>query len=166
MTDSTRTGSLAKEILIASALAVLLIGVAVGFGAPPALGAFFRGSHGSHDPERIRKHADFAVEFALREVDATPEQVAQVKAVTANLLVDLEGLHEEHRARRDALIAALQQPEISREQLQALRAEELAMVDAVSVKVTDALVDAAAALTPEQRAKLIDWAEEMHGHEH
>lgn len=165
MTDTTRTRSLAKEILAATLLAALVIGLAVGLAAPPALGAFFRGGgHWGHDPERIRKHADIAVEIALREVDATPEQIAQVKAVAANLIGELESVHEQHRAHRDALLALLKQPEISREALQSIRAEELALFDAVSVKVTDALVDAAAALTPEQRADLIEWAEELHGH--
>ncbi len=164
MTDTTRTRSLAKEILAATLLAALAIGLAIGFAAPPALGAFFRGGgHWGHDPERMQKHADIAVEIALREVDATPAQIAQVKAVTANLITQLESLHEQHRAHRDALLALLKQPEISREALQSIRAEEIALFDTASVQVTDALVDAAAALTPEQRAALIAWAEEMHG---
>jgi Spy/CpxP family protein refolding chaperone len=163
--DTTRARSLAKEILAATLLAVVLIGLAVGFGAPPALGAFFGGGdRWGHDPERMRKHADIAVEIALREVDATPAQIAQVKAVAAKLITELEGVREQHQAHRDALLAALQQPEIPREALQSIRAEELALLDAASVQVTDALVDAAAALTPEQRAALIQWAEEMHGH--
>jgi Spy/CpxP family protein refolding chaperone len=164
MSQSTR--SLAKELLAATLLAALIFGLAVGFAAPPALGAFFRGGHGSHDPARMQKHADIAVEIALREVDATPDQIAQVKAVTAGLIAELAALHEQHEARRDQLLAALQQPEISREELQRIRAEELAMFDAFSVKATDALVDAAAALTPAQRAELIAWADELHGHEH
>ncbi len=163
MSDSTR--SMAKELAAATVLAALVIGLAIGGIAPTALGAFWRG-HGSHDPARMQKHADIAVEIALREVDATEEQIAQVKAVTAGLIADFAALHEQHEARRDALLAALQQPEISREELQRLRAEELAMLDALSVRATDALVDAAAALTPAQRAELIAWAQELHGHGH
>jgi Spy/CpxP family protein refolding chaperone len=164
MTDSTRTRSLAKEILAATLLAALVIGLGIGFIAPPALGAFFRGGHWQSDPERMRKHADIAVEVALREVDATPEQIARVKEITASLIAELEAAHDSHQAHKDAIVAALRQPEIPREELQALRAQEVALFDDLSVKVTDALVDAAAALTPEQRAQLIDLAEEMHGH--
>jgi len=163
MTDPTRTRSLAKELLTATALAAALLGLAVGFAAPPALGAFFHGG-GSHDPERMKKHADIAVEVALREVDATPEQIARVKEVTSGLIAELESTKAEHDAHRAELLAELVRPEISREALQTLRAEELALWEAASVKVTDAVVDAAAALTPEQRRALIDWAEEMHGH--
>ena len=104
------------------------------------------------------------MEVALREVDATPEQIARVKAVTAGLIDELESAKAEHDAHRAALLAELVRPEISREELQTLRAQELALWEAASVKVTDALVDAAAALTPEQRRALIAWAEEMHGH--
>lgn len=166
MSDSERTRSLLKEVLAAALLAALVIGLAVGGAAPRALGAFFRGGHGSHDPERMQRHADIAVEIALREVDATPEQIEQVKAVTAGLIAELAALREQHEAHRDALLAALQRPEIPRDELQRIRAEELALFDGLSVKAVDALVDAAAVLTPAQRAQLIEWAEEMHDHGH
>jgi Spy/CpxP family protein refolding chaperone len=163
MSHSTR--SLAKEILGGVLILALVVGFAVI--APMAFAGLFRGGHhGSHDPARMQKHADIAVEIALREVDATPEQIAEVKAVTAGLIAELAGIRERHEAHRAALLAALAQPEISREAVQSIRAEELALFDGLSVKAIDALVDAAAVLTPEQRADLIAWAEEMHGHHH
>jgi protein CpxP len=156
--DPTRTRKLLKEIGLAALLAIAVIGVAVGSLA----------SSGSwrHDPERMRKHADFAVEYALREVDATPEQVVQVKAIVGQAMTALDAVRDQHVANRDALVAALSQPEISREQLQAIRAQELALADSASVQIVDALVDAAAVLTPEQRTELIELARELHGHEH
>jgi Spy/CpxP family protein refolding chaperone len=156
--DQNRTRKLLKEIGIAALLAVAVIGVAVGSIA--STGPWGR------DPERMRKHADFAVEYALREVDATPEQVAQVKAIVGQALTALDGVHDRHEANRDALVAALSQPEVSRADVQAIRAQELALADAASVQIVDALVDAAAVLTPEQRSELIELAREFHGHGH
>jgi Spy/CpxP family protein refolding chaperone len=156
--DQTRTHKLLLEIGLAALLAITVIGIAVGSIASTR--------PWGHDPERMRKHADFAVEYALREVDATPEQVARVKAIVGQALTALDGVHDQHAANRDALIAALSQPEISRAQIQEIRAQELALADSASVTIVDALVDAAAVLTPEQRAQLIELARELHGHEH
>lgn len=156
--DQTRTRKLLKEIGLAALLAIALIGIAVGSIASTR--------PWGHDPERMRKHADFAIEIALREVDATPEQVAQVKALAAGAITALDAVHDQHEANRDALIAALSQPEVSRTEVQAIRAQELALADSASVTLVDALVDVAAVLTPEQRTKLIELARELHGHEH
>ena len=156
--DQNRTRKLLKEIGIAALLAVTVIGVAVGSLAST------RGWH--RDPERMRKHADFAVEYALREVDATPEQIAQVKAIVGQAMATLDAAHDQHEANRDALVSALSQPEISRDQVQAIRAQELALADTASVQIVDALVDAAAVLTPEQRVGLVELAREFRGHGH
>ena len=103
----------------------------------------------------------------LDEVDATPEQTEQVTAIVFGFMQDVQGLKDEHRARREALMAALSAPEISRAELETLRTEELATLDGVSQKLVDAVVNAAAVLTPEQRARLVELAEEMHErHEH
>jgi periplasmic protein CpxP/Spy len=158
--DQTRVPKLLKEIGLAVALATVLIGLAVGGIASTG------GWHRDLDPERMRKHAEFAVEFALREVDATPEQVARVKAIVTEAIGGLDRIQDQHVANRDNLIAQLAQPEISRDAVQAIRAQELALADTASTELVDALVDAAAVLTPEQRVELIELAREFHGHEH
>jgi Spy/CpxP family protein refolding chaperone len=161
MSDHASSRSLWKELVAGALLAALVFGLA--FAAPSAVASLFGRHRGhGHDPERMKKHAEFATEFVLREVDATPEQTEQVKAIVARALEDLAGVREQHEARREALVAELAQPEISRTALQSLRAEELALWDTTSAKLVDALVDAAAVLTPEQRAELIELANEMH----
>jgi protein CpxP len=157
--------SLWKEIAAGAVLAGLVFALA--FGAPSALASLFgrRGLH-EHDPERLQKRAAFATELVLREVEATPEQTAQVQAIVASAIAELAGVREQHEARRDALLAELVQPEISRTSLQALRAEEIALWDATSARLVDALVDAAAVLTPEQRERLLELARELHEHRH
>ena len=167
MTETSIRRSLWKELLAGALLSALVIGLALAAAPPPALGAWFAGHrHGWGDnPERARKHAEFVTEFVLDEVDATPEQTEQVTAIVFGFMGEMQGLRDEHRARREALLAALSAPEISRAELETLRAEELATLDGVSQKLVDAVVNAAAVLTPEQRARLVELAEEMHDHD-
>jgi periplasmic protein CpxP/Spy len=164
--QATKTRTLLwKELIGGGLIVAVVLALGLGFAVSPARGGLFHGP-GSHDPARMRKHAEIAVEVALREVDATPDQIARVKSIADDLVTQLETTHTQHEANRAALIAQLQAPEISRETVQALRAQELALLDDASVKVTDALIDAAATLSPAQRQKLVDLAEEMHGHGH
>ena len=104
--------SLWKEILAGALLAALVFALA--FAAPSAVASLFGRHRGhGHDPERMKKHAAFATEFVLREVDATPEQTAQVQAIVAGALDELAGVREQHEARRTALVEELSRPEIS-----------------------------------------------------
>jgi len=170
MTESSIRRSLWKELLAGALLSAFVIGLAVAAAPPPALGAWFgRATLAGHrhgdwgdNPERARKHAEFVTEFVLDEVDASAEQTEQVTAIVFGFMQEMQGLRAEHRARREALLAALAQPEISRAELETLRSDELATLDGVSQKLVDAVVNAAAVLTPEQRTRLIELAEELH----
>jgi CheY-like chemotaxis protein/Spy/CpxP family protein refolding chaperone len=154
--------SLWKEILAGALLVALVLGL---FAAPSALASLVgRHRHGGHDPERMKKHAEFATEFVLREVDATPDQTERVKAIVGGAIDELLAGREPHDARRDALLAELAQPEISRTALQSLRAEELALWDDLD-EARRRLRRRGAVLTPEQRVRLIELAREHHaGH--
>jgi Spy/CpxP family protein refolding chaperone len=172
MTETGSRRSLVREIVAGALLSLLVVGIAVAAAPPAALGALFGkaaplGSlrHGDwgDNPERARKHAEFMTGYVLSEVDATPEQTAQITAIVLGFVQDMQGLRAEHRARHDALLAALSQPEVSRDTLETLRTEELASIDAVSQRLVDAVVNAAGVLTPEQRVKLVELAQEMHG---
>jgi len=170
MTESSIRRSLWKELLAGALLSAFVIGLAVAAAPPPALGAWFgRATLAGHrhgdwgdNPERARKHAEFITEFVLDEVDASAEQTEQVTAIVFGFMQEMQGLRAEHRARREALVAALGQPEISRAELETLRSAELATLDGVSQKLVDAVVNAAAVLTPEQRTRLVELAREMH----
>ena len=175
MTENSTRRSLWKELLAGALLSVLVLGLALAAAPPPALGAWFgRAALAGHrhgdwgaNPERARKHAEFMTEFVLDEVDATPEQTEQVTAIVFGFMQEMQGLKDEHRVRHQELMSALSAPEISRAELESLRAEELATLDGVSQKLVDAVVNAAAVLTTDQRARLVELAQEMHeGHGH
>jgi Spy/CpxP family protein refolding chaperone len=55
-------------------------------------------------------------------------------------------------------------PEIDREAAERLRAEKIETIDRASRRMTDALIEAAEVLTPEQRAALIEKFEERRWH--
>ncbi len=164
MNEKSILRSLWKELLAGALLAALVVGLSLAAAAPSALAGWFGGHrHGwGDDPERARKRAEFVTGFVLDEIDASPEQTAQVTEIVFGFMQDVHALRDEHRARREALLAALSAPEISRAELETLRAEELATLDGVSHKLVDAVANAAAVLTPEQRARLVELAEEMH----
>lgn len=108
------------------------------------------GHHGGRGFEA--EDIEYFVRRALREVDASDEQVARVSEIAKGAVADLGTLRETHRQRREAFAAALVGAD--RGALEALRAAELADADAVSQRVVAALADAAEVLTPEQREQL------------
>ena len=67
------------------------------------------------------------------------------------------------RDTRGQLAELLSAPTIDKDAVEKLRAERVAAVDEASRKLTDALVNAAETLTPEQRAKLAERMKERHG---
>jgi len=108
-----------------------------------------------------RDFAEWRIQRMLEEVGASEEQRRQVEAAFEDLHAALEERREARRS-RDEVVAALTGESIDREALEELRAEHLRRFDAMSQRVVAALVQAAEALTPDQRAKI---AEEMEGHE-
>jgi len=155
-------------LVVAGLVGLVLIGGALA-SAPFAearsrLGFGHHGGHwghgdGAYDPERAREHAEQAAEWVLRYVDASDAQRKQVNDILGRSVEALHGLGEQHRENREALISLLREAEIDRDALENLRQSELQLADSASLELTSALADLSAALTPEQRAELIELAE-------
>jgi periplasmic protein CpxP/Spy len=147
----------------ASALAALALGGAGVAAAPGWLGharhgfGHLRGHHG-FSAEDLR----FAVEFWLRDADASEEQTARILAIASGAHADLRALHDAHRAHREAFTEALVAAD--RTALEKLRSEELAALENASQRLVAALADAAEVLTPEQRRALAE-AHARHHHD-
>ncbi len=114
----------------------------------------WRHHHG--DPERAVARTEFAVNWVLDQVDATPAQQDAVEAIIRQSVEELNVLMQQERSQREALIGALSGATIDRAALEAIRQAELDLADLASIQLIGALADAAEVLTPEQRAELVE----------
>jgi protein CpxP len=112
-------------------------------------------------PEERAARADFGTEWVLGKVDATPEQKTRIKAIVQDALKDLSQVREEHIKNRNAFMAALTQPTVDRATLKQLRQSEMQLAESVSDRFVNAIADAADVLTPEQRGKLAQMANQF-----
>lgn len=146
--------------------ALLLIGLLT-VGAIATAGHFDFGHQGPPgDPERMREHVDFAVERMLSAVDASEEQAELIRDIADAALEDLGDLCATGRAMHEQFAAALTAEQIDRDELEALRQEKLASIDAASGRILQALADVSEVLTPAQRTALAQHIEERHARRH
>jgi Spy/CpxP family protein refolding chaperone len=92
----------------------------------------------------------------LQSVGATADQQTRIHDIMKAAHDDVRKLHDgagDLRAQGAQLLAA---PTIDARAVEALRVKRMALHDAVSKRMTQAMLDAAAVLTPEQRAKLAE----------
>jgi Spy/CpxP family protein refolding chaperone len=114
-------------------------------------------AHGSSAPDE-RDRLAFAADWILNRIQASDTQREQVKGVLTQALQDLAPLRDRHREHRDAFAAALAEQSVDRAALEQLRRAELQLAEQASTRIVTALADIADALTPEQRAKLLELA--------
>jgi protein CpxP len=147
---TSRTGK--RRILIGSVVAGAILAMAGG------AFAFAHGERGMHHGgmsfDGMADHFRAHVEHVLKEVDATPDQQAQVKSIVDAAAKDIETLRSQHGSAHRELHDTLTAPAIDRVRLETLRASHIEALDAASKRCVTALADAADVLTPEQRAKL------------
>lgn len=128
------------------------------FGGP--LGG--RGWHGAMDPASAAKRIDAMTAWVLADIDATPEQrtrVANAFKAAANELLPLRQQHLQARRESLQLLAA---PSIDRARLEKLRLDQMQLGETVSRRMLQAMMDAAEALDPAQRAQLAQrWQSRM-----
>ncbi len=165
--DETRSGTFRKSawmfggaVIILSGL--LFIGSALPTTPDAADASRWRGHWGHDRHGDPGEHAEFAVEWVLRWVDGTPEQVEQITAIAKSSIEELTGLREEHEKRHEAFIAEMSKATVDREAIERLRHDGMDVANQLSVQLANALVDAAAVLTVEQRLELVELAERFH----
>ncbi|CAN5698085.1 hypothetical protein BH09PSE5_BH09PSE5_43340 [soil metagenome] len=111
---------------------------------------------GGMDPERMVHRVD----FMLDGLNATDAQRAQIKEIVRLAAVDLKAQRdkgrEDGRAMREKGVQLFTAPTIDAAGIEALRAQMQARQDLSSKRVTQAMIDVARVLTPEQRAKAGD----------
>jgi Spy/CpxP family protein refolding chaperone len=146
----------------AGALASAAMSAGLGFG--PEFGhGWWHHRHGMMDgrlsPAEIEDRADRGVRHFAIDIDATPEQQEKLRALVASALKDLLPMRDELRGGRQRLVDLLSQSTVNRDEVEKVRAEQMALADRASKRIVQALADAADVLTPEQREKVRDRLE-------
>lgn len=158
----TRRG---RTILFATLIAAtaIITGAAVtkAFSNPFAFGPGWHGARGHWgsvplDPAIIEDRADRMVRHLAIELDANNDQQEKLRGVVRAMLKDVLPARERALAARRQARELLTATTIDRAAIEKLRADQIALADTVSKRVTQALGDAAEMLSPEQRRKLSD----------
>lgn len=126
-------------------------------------GGWLHGHGDRMSAEEFSEHIERHVKSMLSDVDATPEQEAQVTSILQAAARDVHALKDQHTSAHKQLHEILAGATIDRARLEAVRAEQLRLADEASKRIVDGIADAAEVLTPEQRAALVANIEEHHG---
>ena len=114
---------------------------------PPGMdgrpGMMFRGS-----PERIGKMVD----FMLDGLHATDAQRTQIKQIAVQVAADVKAQFANGQSLRQRSLQIFTAPTIDAAAAEQVRQQQLQQHDQMSRRVTQALLDVAKVLTPEQRA--------------
>jgi Spy/CpxP family protein refolding chaperone len=164
-----RPRSRLRTTLVVAAIA--LVGGLIGVTATRALshGMFgpgfghhgFMHGGGPMDPDRAQRRAERFMRHMAVELDATTEQQEKLAGIARETVKDLLPIREEFLAGRKRALELLAQPTVDRAAIESLRSEQIARADAASRRFARGIADAAEVLTPEQRKKLAERAEEM-----
>ena len=93
----------------------------------------------------------------LQAAGATPEQRAQVHEITKAAREELRGQHEARKADRQQMAQLLTAPQLDPAAVEAVRVRISAQHDLASRRMTQAMLQASAVLTPEQRQKVASF---------
>jgi periplasmic protein CpxP/Spy len=102
----------------------------------------------------VEAHADRMIRHLAVEIDATTEQQDKLRAVVRSAVQDLLPVREKLLSARATARDLLTQQTIDRAAIEKLRTDQIAVHDAVSKRLVQAVADAADILTPEQRRRL------------
>jgi len=102
-------------------------------------------------------------ERMLEAVGASAEQRTQIRQIMDAARTDQQARHESGRALHEQMRQAFVQPTVDANVVEALRQQQLALHDAGSKRMLQAMLEASRVLSPEQRAKLAEMAAQRRG---
>ncbi len=106
------------------------------------------------------EHADRAVDRFLKGVDASEAQRTQVKQIVRTASAELKPIHETVRALRAQGQQLFTAPVVDARAVEANRVQLVAQHDQASKRISQAMLDISAVLSPEQRVKLAQQAKQ------
>ncbi|HOM12515.1 MAG TPA: Spy/CpxP family protein refolding chaperone [Rubrivivax sp.] len=96
----------------------------------------------------------------LDRVNATPEQRTQIQKIVQASADDMRKQREAGRELRDEAMKLFAQPTVDANAVEALRQKQLAQHDALSKRMTAAMLEISRVLTPEQRKQMSDYMQQ------
>jgi periplasmic protein CpxP/Spy len=153
----TMANSISRSVAPWRLMAAGLV-LAVAGGATQVSQAMPGGHHGGHHGAHQGGHHGGMMMHGrmLQAVGATSEQQARIQDIMKAAREDVRKLHDSAGDLRTQGAQLLASPTIDARAVETLRQKRLALHDAVSKRMTQAMLDAAAVLSPEQRAKLAE----------
>jgi len=112
----------------------------------------------------VEAHADRMIRHLAIEIDATTEQQDKLRGIVRGAVKDLLPVRDKVLAARTSARELLTQQTIDRAAIEKLRADQIAIHDAASKRLVQAVADAAEVLTPDQRRKLSTMLPSRGGH--
>ena len=124
-----------------------------------------RGHGRAGDAEEAKQRVKHAADWVYGAVDATEQQESAITPLLDEATEDLFELRAEREALAADLRAAMSRDRVDPEELSGIRLKALALVDKVSERGFQALIEIASQLEPEQRRKLVRrWAKHSESH--
>ncbi|MGY6707332.1 MAG: Spy/CpxP family protein refolding chaperone [Rhizobiaceae bacterium] len=150
-----------RRVAIAGAIAVVAMGVGAAaatsgvstFYGPAMHVAMGSGGMGKGFAER-------RFDRMMTEIEASDEQAERLRDIFEAARDDLMPARADFHAFRDDLAALITAPRIDRAAAERMRAERVEAIDEASRRMTEAFIEAAEVLTPEQRVALVEKFEE------
>jgi Spy/CpxP family protein refolding chaperone len=124
-----------------------------GFG-PPFGGDWRNGLFNGAIEAIVEAHADRMIRHLAIEIDATSEQQDKLRTIVQGAVKDLLPVREKFMAARNTARDLLTQQTIDRAAIEKLRADQIAIHDAASKRLVQAVADAADVLTADQRRRI------------
>lgn len=128
--------------------------------AQPPLASGMPGGH--HRLAHGTAEAPMLGEHALDAVGASAEQKARVREIFKAARDDLRQQREAGRALHQQMMALMSAPQIDPAAAEQLRQQQMARHDIASRRMLQAMLDAQAVLTPEQRQQLAERMKSRH----
>lgn len=135
--------------LMSAALVIALLGGAMSLAQAQPMGRGHGASHGGMMGGPM-------VERLLDGVNASPEQRSRIRDIMKAAGEDMRKQREANRGLHDQAMSVFTQPTVDARATEALRQQMMQQHEQSSRRMTQALLDASAVLTPEQRAQLAE----------
>jgi periplasmic protein CpxP/Spy len=129
--------------------AVATLGVV---GKALAQGMHGRGGHGGDPAAMIERRIDDLIKM----INGTPEQKTKLVALAQAAMAEMKPMREQLMSARKRGMELLSTASIDRPAIEKLRAEQVQLMDALSRRMSQQMMDAAEVLTPAQRSQVAE----------